>query len=72
MGDIELTSLSNKITVSNDGNNIDISAPSPGAQIGLAIWGGISGSIPDQTDLQTALDLKEDEDNKGASSGYAP
>ena len=72
MGDIELTSLSNKITVSNDGNNINISAPSPGAQIGLAIWGGISGSIPDQTDLQTALDLKEDEANKGASSGYAP
>ena len=32
MGDIELTSLSNKITVSNDGNNIDISAPSSGAQ----------------------------------------
>ena len=59
MGDIELTSLSNKITVSNDGNNIDISAPSPGAQ--NPAWGIITGTLSDQADLQAALDAKVDD-----------
>jgi len=65
MGDIELTSLSNKVTVSNDGNNIDISAPSPGAQ--NPAWGVITGTLSDQTDLQAALDGKEDSFSKNTA-----
>jgi hypothetical protein len=35
-------------------------------------WGSIGGNIANQTDLQTALGLKEDAANKGAVNGYAP
>ena len=65
MGDIELESLENTITVSNDGNNIDISAPSPGAQ--NPAWGIITGTLSDQTDLQAALDGKEDSFSKNTA-----
>ena len=35
-------------------------------------WGDITGDLVDQTDLQDALDLKEDTANKGIANGYAP
>lgn len=31
---------------------------------GVSVWGAISGTLSDQTDLQNALDLKENESNK--------
>ena len=31
---------------------------------GTGVWGGITGTLSNQTDLQTALDLKEDDVNK--------
>jgi len=55
---VELTSLSNRITVTAD-NNINISAPSPGAQ--NPAWGIITGTLSDQADLQAALDAKVDD-----------
>jgi len=36
------------------------------------VWGDITGDLADQTDLQDALDLKEDASNKGIANGYAP
>ena len=43
----------------------------PGGGGGDAAWGGISGTLSDQTDLQNALDDKEDTSNKGIAGGYA-
>jgi len=53
---VEISTLSNQISVSAAGA-ITISAQTPGA---ATAWGGIGGSIPDQTDLQAALDGKVD------------
>jgi hypothetical protein len=36
-----------------------------------ATWGNITGVLSNQTDLQTALNLKEDKANKGIPNGYA-
>lgn len=36
-----------------------------------AIWGQITGTLSNQTDLQSALNLKEDLSNKGVANGYA-
>jgi len=55
---VELTSLSNKISVNVSGG-ITISASSPGAQ--NPSWGVITGTLSDQTDLQAALDAKVDD-----------
>lgn len=38
---------------------------------GGVAWGAITGTLLDQTDLQTELDAKEDEANKGVAGGYA-
>jgi hypothetical protein len=38
---------------------------------GDAVWGGITGNLPDQTDLQTALDAKIDTAEKGVANGVA-
>lgn len=38
---------------------------------GAVSWGGIGGTLSNQTDLQTALDAKESVANKGVASGYA-
>lgn len=35
-------------------------------------WGSIGGTLSDQTDLQNALDAKENTSNKGVSNGYSP
>jgi hypothetical protein len=35
------------------------------------VWGGITGTLSAQTDLQTALDGKENLSSKGISNGYA-
>lgn len=37
---------------------------------GGGVWGAITGTLTDQTDLVTALGLKEDTANKNASGGY--
>ena len=36
----------------------------------ISAWGGVTGTLSDQTDLQTALDAKEDTANKGLAGGY--
>lgn len=36
-----------------------------------AIWGNISGTLSNQTDLQNAINAKEDSSNKNVASGYA-
>lgn len=38
---------------------------------GKATWGGVDGLLSNQTDLQGALNLKEDLSNKGVANGYA-
>lgn len=50
---IELTTLSNQISVGNAGKNINISAQTPGASD--PAWGSITGTLSDQTDLQAVL-----------------
>lgn len=46
---------------------------SAGAACGTAtaVWGAITGTLSDQTDLQSALDAKESLANKNAANGYA-
>ena len=46
---------------------------SAGAACGTAtaVWGAITGTLSNQTDLQTALDAKESLVNKNAANGYA-
>jgi len=43
-----------------------------GTGSGAAEWGLITGTLSDQTDLQNALDAKQDTSEKGAANGYAP
>jgi hypothetical protein len=54
------------IKVNAGGTDVEFSAGSGGVA-----WGAITGTLSAQTDLQTALDNKEDDANKGAVNGYA-
>ena len=51
---IELTTLSNRITVSNGGDNITLSIPAL-----ATTWGGIGGTLSDQTDLKNQQDAQD-------------
>ena len=55
---LQLKSLSggSNVTLTADGDIITISAA--GSTGGTTIWGGITGTLSDQTDLQNALDAK--------------
>ncbi len=45
------------VTIST-GNQVTISAPGPAGAAGGGSWGNITGTLSDQTDLQSALDAK--------------
>jgi len=54
--------MANRIIVSKDTNTVTVSARGPqgipGPPGGASAWGGITGTLADQTDLQAALDGK--------------
>jgi len=69
------------ISVSLDGTSVDVSVISPAVSSGGGTWGSISGTLSDQTDLQTALDAKaatshthalSDITQSSATSGQVP
>jgi hypothetical protein len=62
----DVTDVYISTTVSPVYVNVSFEAPSGG---GAAVWGGITGTLSDQTDLQTALDAKFD-DPTGTTSQY--
>ena len=51
---------------------LDSSSKVPTANLPSTQWGTITGTLTNQTDLTTALALKENSANKGIASGYAP
>jgi len=70
------TLLSGKEDVSNKGAangyaSLDGSGKVPSAQLPATTWGSITGTLSSQTDLNTALGLKEVSANKGQINGYA-
>lgn len=49
------------INITLDGTTVDVSVIAPVTSLGGGTWGDITGILSDQTDLQTALDGKVDE-----------
>lgn len=64
--DEQITDIEKKLadTVITIGNTQEVSSQS-------AQWGAISGMLSSQTDLQDALNTKENTSNKGVADGYA-
>lgn len=58
-----------KVLTRADGDRLYAKKGSGGG--GSASWGGITGTLSAQTDLQTALNAKQDTSGKDASGGYA-
>lgn len=59
------TSGTNIATITIDGVATEIYAPTSGGGGGDSVWGGITGTLSDQTDLQTALNGKLTTTNLG-------
>lgn len=57
--------LSRKITI--NGDTKDLTSDRSWTVSGNAVWGGITGTLSDQTDLQNALNAKEDAANKATT-----
>ena len=55
--DGQVSVTSSDVAVSLDGSNVDVSIVAPAAS-GGGTWGSITGTLSDQTDLQSALDAK--------------
>jgi hypothetical protein len=58
------------VVATNSGGVITVTIANTGGG-GSSVWGGITGSMSAQTDLNTALGARELIANKNASSGYA-
>lgn len=59
------------ITVANSGSNEYLIISSTGGESNAAVWGSITGTLSNQTDLQALLDLKLSTSQKGAVNGLA-
>ena len=66
---IKVTYNVTDIYVTQDVSPVYINVSYSGGGSGAAVWGGITGTLSDQTDLQTALDGKFD-DPTGTTAQY--
>lgn len=58
------------IVETNDGGNETLTISSSGGGGGGGTWGSIVGTLSDQTDLQSALDAKQDDITTGTTAQY--
>lgn len=68
-GDISIVAGSN-VTVTNDISNKTITIASTGGSGGSSAWGSITGTLSSQTDLQTALNAKQNTITTGTTAQY--
>jgi len=73
--DTQLTDLAALSYSGNAGKVVKVKATEDGWELGVGggggAWGTITGTLSDQTDLQSALDAKEDESNKSTDGTFA-